>query len=288
MNNVLIIGCGDIGLRVAALWQQRGIAVCGLARSTNAAKRLQQAGIKAISGDLDARDTLSSLPTKDALVYYFAPPPNTGHDDPRMSAFIASIKQARWPAKIVYISTTAVYGDCNGAWVTEQTPVNPQSERGKRRLSAENSLLAWHQHSGVPVIILRVAGIYGPGRLPIARLQQGQPVLNEDESPFSNRIHAEDLATICVKAADYHGGETLYNVSDGHPTTMTDYFNRIADTAGLPRPPVVSRQQAENIFSPNMLSFLRESKRIDNHKVLTQLTTELRYPDLGSGLASCL
>jgi nucleoside-diphosphate-sugar epimerase len=139
----------------------------------------------------------------------------------------------------------------------------------------------------VPVVILRVPGIYGPRYLPEERLRSGEPVLREDESPFSNRIHADDLARVCVVAAHHVHPRLLYNVSDGHPTTMTDFFYRVADVLGIPRPPMVTMEEARRRLGEGMLSYLAESKRIDSRRMREELGVELMYPDLTAGLASC-
>jgi nucleoside-diphosphate-sugar epimerase len=136
------------------------------------------------------------------------------------------------------------------------------------------------------VVILRVPGIYAHDRLPIRRLREGLPVLAEADSPFTNRIHADDLARVCIAAMKRGRPGAAYNVSDGHPTTMTDYFNRVADCLGLPRPPVVDRSTARQALSPSMLSFLEESKRLDNRRMREELGVELIYPDLVAGLAA--
>jgi nucleoside-diphosphate-sugar epimerase len=223
-TDVLIIGCGDIGERVARHERSEGRAVIGLVRSEKSVRRLRAAGIQPIAADLDAPASLNNLPVKDAVVYYFAPPPDTGVTDPRMETFVSAMTPTNPPRCIVLISTTGVYGDCRGEWVTEDRPPNPQADRARRRLAAETTLQAWSKTSGVSVVILRVPGIYGPGYLPEKRLRSGEPVLREDESPFSNRIHADDLARICIAAARHAHPSRLYNVSDGHPTTMTDFF----------------------------------------------------------------
>jgi len=286
-TDVLIIGCGDIGERVARLERSEGRAVAGLVRSEKSARRLRAAGIQPITGDLDAPASLNNLPVKDAVVYYFAPPPGEGVTDPRMEAFASAMIAPNLPQRVVLISTTGVYGDCRGEWVTEDRPPNPQADRARRRLAAETTLQGWSEKSGVPIVILRVPGIYGPGYLPEERLRSGEPVLREDESPFSNRIHADDLARICIAAARHVHPSLLYNVSDGHPTTMTDFFYRVADVLGIPRPPAVILEEAHRRLGPGMLSYLAESKRIDNRRMREELGVELMYPDLAAGLASC-
>lgn len=286
-TDVLIIGCGDIGERVARLERSEGRAVAGLVRSEKSARRLRAAGIQPITVDLDAPASLNNLPVKDAVVYYFAPPPGEGVTDPRMEAFVSVLSPSNSPRRIVLISTMGVYGDCHGEWVTEGRPPNPWVDRARRRLAAEITLRHWSEASGAPIVILRVPGIYGPGHLPEERLRSGEPVLREDESPFSNRIHADDLARICIAAARHAHPSLLYNVSDGHPTTMTDFFFRVADVLGIPRPPAVTMEEARRQLGEGMLSYLAESKRIDNRRMREELGVELMYPDLAAGLASC-
>ncbi len=288
MKNVLIIGCGDIGHRVAAIEQGEGNRVAALARSDKSARSLKDQNIEPIRGDLDNPRSLQGLQTKGTLLYYFAPPPPGGTTDPRMEAFVSALQPPGLPERVALISTTGVYGDCGGAWITENRRPNPQSDRARRRLDAENTLLRWSEATGVPVVVLRVAGIYGPGRLPEKRLRSGEPVLREDDSPWSNRIHADDLARTCFAAARTGRLGATYNVSDGHPSTMTDYFFRVADLLGIPRPPTITMEEARRLLSPGMLSYLAESKRIDNRRMREELGIEPLYPTLESGLPSCI
>ncbi len=282
MKPIFIVGCGDIGLRVARLWRARGAHVGALARSAASAERLRAEGIEPTPGDLDRPDSLRALPPVGAVVYYFAPPPAQGEEDARMRAFLAAI--AAPPERVVYISTSGVYGDHGGAWVDEETPPSPTTDRARRRLDAEQTLRAWGRENKVPVVILRVGGIYGPGRWPLERLRKGTPVLREEECGYTNRIHADDLAAICVAAAERGGADRIYNVSDGRNGTMTQYFNAVADHFGLPRPPAVTMAEARQQLSPAMLSYLTESRRMDNQRLLKELEVTLRYPDLEAGL----
>lgn len=291
MTDVLIIGCGDIGVRVARLVKSRGGRVTALSRSMERAMHLEEAErIAVVPGNLDdpeAEHKLAGI-TAGKLIFYFAPPPGGGPWDTRMRNFCAAVGLEQAPAKVVYISTSGVYGDCGGAWVTEETPVNAQTSRAKRRLDAETVLREWGKHLGVAVVILRVTGIYGPGRLPLARLQQGHPVLTEAESPPTNRIHADDLAAVCVAAAEKAGDGEIFNVSDGQPGTMTQYFNVASDLLGLPRPPQVSMAEARQVMTPMMLSYLTETRRMDNRRMLERLGVTLQYPDLESGLKNVI
>jgi nucleoside-diphosphate-sugar epimerase len=172
--------------------------------------------------------------------------------------------------------------------VAEDRPVRPLAARAKRRWDGEQVLRKWRDDSGGELVILRVAGIYGRGRLPLERLRKGLPLIRESEAPFSNRIHVSDLVQVCMAAMARGRDGEVYNVSDGHPTTMTDYFNRLADAAGLPRSPLISLAEGQRQLSPGMLSYTRESRRLDNRKMLGELGVELKYPTLDRGLPACL
>ena len=284
-QTIIISGCGDIGQRVARRWLANGAKVMGLSRSQANAKILQNAGIEPLHADLDHAETLRTLPLQGAILYHFAPPPASGDTDPRTRALLGAIQSDTLPSIVIMISTTAVYGDCAGAWVTEDTPVNPQTARGKRRLDAELALTQWSATYQVPAVILRVPGIYGPGRLPLERIQSGEPILREADAPYTNRIHADDLAMICLRAAE-HGQSGLYNVSDNQPGNMSQYFKAIADAFALPRPPEITREEAEKVLSAGMLSYLKESRRIDNSKLINEWGIRLQYPHLAAGLAA--
>ena len=283
-QSVLIVGCGDIGRRVAARWQD--VPVTGLVSSAASAEQLQTTGITPLRANLDDPASLKDLPLKNALVFYFAPPPATGTTDPRMGHFLAAMDPANLPSRVVYISTSGVYGDRAGEVVTEDTPPNPQVDRAKRRYDAEQQLRRFGQEYGVAIVILRVGGIYGPGRLPRKRLEDRIPIIHEHLAPATNRIHAEDLAQICVAAAQRGRADTMYNVSDGTDSNMTEYFNTVADFLELPRPPTIDWEEAERSLSTGMLSYLKESRRMDNRRMLEELKVELKYPTLEAGLAA--
>jgi nucleoside-diphosphate-sugar epimerase len=285
MKSVFIVGCGDIGERIARLCQEKKVQVAGLVRSAASVNRLQNVGIKPVQADLAQLHSLAELPIKQSIVIYLAPPPSDGETDPQIRNFLAAAPADALPEKLVLLSTTAVYGDCHGEWINESHPVNPQTARGQRRLDAEQAVNDWSIKTGVPSVILRVGGIYGPGRLPIARLEKGLPILKEAESPFTNRIHQDDLAQICVAAAERGKAGEIYNVSDGLPGTMSRYFKDIAQAHGLPLPPEVSLEEAQKVMSAGMLSYLKESRRLDNRKLVEELGVVLQYPDLQAGLA---
>ncbi|WP_303903089.1 SDR family oxidoreductase [Thiohalomonas denitrificans] len=284
MDRVFIIGFGDVGRRVAATYRSSGTVVSGLTRHPESADS-DRAGVRMVLGDLDRAATLEELPTAGSLVYYFAPPPPEGISDPRMAAFLEAASQAP-PMRVVYISTSGIYGDRAGARVDETAEPHPETDRARRRLDAENRLRGWGRQQQVPVVILRVGGIYGPRRLPVTRLRKRLPVLRESECGYTSRIHVEDLVAACRAAAERGQADTIYNVSDGHPGTMTGYFKAVATRLGLPAPPEVSMAEAEDRLSAAMLSYLTESRRLDNRRLTEELGVRLRYPDLESGLAA--
>ncbi len=290
-KNIVIIGCGDIGQRVAKLWKNQGKSVFGIVKSEDSLNTLRQQHIHAIAADLDDIETLESLDERllnNALIYYFAPPPATGIIDSRMANFLKRFNTSIQPCQLIYISTSGVYGDQQGQLINEQTATNPQVDRAKRRYNAELQLAIWSKESDTAVTVLRVGGIYGPGRLPLQRLKDQVPMLLENLSPKTNRIHSDDLAQVCVAAATEKAAGEIYNVSDGTNSNMTEYFNTIADFTGLPRPPLVDWDEAEKTISKGMLSYLRESRRMDNSKMMNELEIELLYPTLKEGLESCL
>ena len=296
MPTILIVGCGEIGQRTARLAQQRGWPVFGTCRSAASVAERRAAGISAHRVDLahpegsselaaalaDARNRAGSEPL---WLLWLVPPPPQGQDDPWLQRGLAAL-HTNPPERFIYLGTSGVYGDCQGAWIDEQTPVAPATDRGRRRLAAEQRVTAWGAAVQREVVRLRVTGIYGDGRLPVARLLRGEAILDPALSGYTNRIHADDLAMILLAAAERAPAGALYNVCDGHPSTMSDYLLAVAAHLDLPPPPTVDWQQAATHFSPQMLSYLRESRRISNQHLLQQLQITLNYPDLAAGLAA--
>mgnify|MGYP000571291058 CR=1 FL=1 len=286
MANSFFVGCGYVGRKVAQQERQDGGCVGALVRRIESAKSLQREGIEAISIDLDQPSSLPTLDLTGRTLYWFAPPPLHGTKDPRIESLLSSIELTALPSRIILISTTGVYGDCDGAWINESQPLCPKTARARRRVSAEKVIEHWGHQTGVTTVILRVPGIYGPDRLPIARLKRREPVLTPDQSPWSNRIHVEDLVRVCITAARMSDPALVYNVSDGHPSTMAEFFFEVAKSRGLPLPPMLDRQSAEKESSSKMLSYLNESKRIDNSLMRDHLGVVPNFPDLNIGLQS--
>lgn len=278
----MIAGFGDIGGRVARRLVQRGWQVTAIIRTPQ--KRIAAECSSAVPRTLDL-DHPEDIGDADIL-FWFAPPRAEGVRDERLRAFLDA--QRGRIGRVVYISTSGVYGDCAGRWIDEEEPLNPQTDRARRRADAESALADWSRRSAAEIVVLRVPGIYGPGRLPRQRLERGLPVLRPDQSPCSNRIHADDLAAVAVLAAERGGAGRAYNVADGNPTTMADYFLRCARLLGLPPPRELDLDAARRELSAAMWSFIEESKRLRIDRARDELGFAPRYPDLESGLPSCL
>ena len=283
----LVAGCGYVGTRLARALLPRG-PVVGLTRSDTSAAELDAQGIDAVSWDLDSAEAPvpRGIGTASVIYYLIAPPPS-GISDPRLKRFLAKLPTR--PARLVYLSTTGVYGDTGGATVGEDAPLNPLTERAMRRVDAERVARDWSERHGVGWTILRVPGIYGPGRLPIERLKRSEPMIRHSEAGYSSRIHVDDLVAACLLAGSApRAVERIYNVSDGNPTSMTEYFERVATLTGLPPPELVTRAEAEKTLSPGLLSYLAESRRIDSSRIRDELGFAPRFKDLRLGILSSL
>ena len=278
--SILIIGCGDIGLRVAKQ-MSRSHRVFALTSQQNRFQELRAVGAIPVLGNLDHPESLWRLSGLAQTVIHLAPPQNGGNRDCRTRNLLRILAQgSNAVRRLIYISTTGVYGDHRGGKVSEATPVNPQSERAQRRVDAERILRLWAPAHGVTLTILRVPGIYAADRLPIERLQAQTPALLPEEDAYSNHIHSDDLARL-VCAAVYHGKpQRIINACDGGETKMGDYFDEVADAFGLERPARLPGGELQKIVSPMLWSFMRESRRVTNQR-LPELKTPLRYPSVG-------
>jgi nucleoside-diphosphate-sugar epimerase len=282
----LIAGAGYVGLRLARRLQPQW-RVVALARSDSAATRLSAAGLEVLPADLDGKLAPGALSVADgAAIAYLVPPAEGTDGDPRLAGFLGALGEAR-PSAFLYVSTTGVYGDTGGGVVTEAAPVMPSSDRGCRRAAAERIASEWCSARGVRCVILRVPGIYGPGRLPLDRLHRGEPALRPEDSGPGNRIHVDDLVTACVAALE-RPVRGIFNVTDGNHSSTTEFLQRTAALAGLPPPPLVALAEARGRISPGMLSFLVESRRVDNRRMREELGVEPHYAVLDAGIAASL
>lgn len=287
MMQTVIFGCGDVGRRVARYLINIGLKaedIHAYVNSVASAELCAEQNVLAQRVDLDDLQRNIELCNGREL-YYTVAPQKQGTRDERSRSLLESWQVMNIkPVKVVLISTTGVYGDCDGAWIDEQAQPNPQTDRGKRRLDSEQVWLAWGKQNRVPVVTLRVPGIYSYSRLPRERLQKKIPVVNPAECGYTNRIHADDLAQVCVKAMRHGEAGQVFNATDGTPGKISEYLQLAAKVLGLSVLPEISMEQAKQELSAGMLSYLRESRRISNEKVLSLLNVELIYPDYRDGI----
>lgn len=284
MNRILIIGCGDIAMRVARLLRHR-YQLLGLTRNPLRFSELRLAGITPLYADLDDPRSLHRLAGLAHIVLHFAPPPATGNTDFRTRNLLAALSLGKLPQRLIYISTSGVYGDCNGAIVTESTAVQAQSARAKRRVESEARIREWAKHNRVHANILRVPGIYAADRLPLQRLKAGTPAITDAEDGYTNHIHADDLAHCVISALRHAKPNRIYHTVDDSQMKMGNYFDTVADSFNLPHAPRISRAEAQKVLSPMLLSFMNESRRLTNIRMKQELKVVLRYPTVAHTLA---
>jgi nucleoside-diphosphate-sugar epimerase len=285
-RRLLIVGCGDVVRRALPALTRRW-RVIALVRADDPS--LRACGVVQIRGDLDQPSSLGRLAGLAQAVLHSAPPPaGDAVGDPRTRRLLATLaRRGSLPRRLVYISTTGVYGDCRGGRVAETHPRAAGTARARRRVAAE-TLLRRFGRAGRRVSILRAPGIYAADRLPLDRLRRGDPVLHADEDVYTNHIHAADLARACVAALERGGANRAYNVCDDSALPMGDWFDKLADAFGLPRPPRATRSEIATRLSPMMLSFMGESRRLDNARLKRELKLRLRYPTVDAGIAAAL
>ncbi len=279
---VLVVGCGDVGMRLLPLLRAR-FRVFAVTSQPGRTAQLRAAGAVPMVADLDQPATLARLARLATFIVHLAPPQAGGMLD-RRTRHLAAILPER--ASLVYVSTTGVYGDCGGAWFDETRPVRPQNERAMRRVDAEQTLRQWARRSGSHLTILRVPGIYAADRLPLERLRKGTPALLAAQDVHTNHIHADDLAHIIAMAMFRQMPGRVYHAVDDTDLRMGDYFDLVADAFGLPRAPRMAREALQQQVSPMLLSFMSESRRLRNDRMKAELGVRLRYPDVQHFLKS--
>ncbi|MFM0302733.1 SDR family NAD(P)-dependent oxidoreductase [Paraburkholderia sediminicola] len=324
---VLIVGCGDVGMRCVPLLRPRA-HVFALTSHAGRSAELRAAGVTPLVGDLDARRSLKRLAGLAPTVLHLAPPQKTGDDDRRTRALLATLSarrdralraargavapvgrlrrglrnmsaswaeseaanivpdRVRWtaaphaPVRLVYASTTGVYGDCGGAWIDETRASQPANARAKRRVSAERQLRRATARGVIAASIARIPGIYARNRLPLSRLEKRTPALIDADDVYTNHIHADDLAAILVRLATHGRPGRAIHASDDTSLKMGEYFDVVADAFGLERAPRITRAAAEQQIEPTLLSFMRESRRLVNRRLKEELRVSLRYPSV--------
>ncbi|MBI2732334.1 MAG: SDR family oxidoreductase [Aquabacterium sp.] len=290
-TRVLIVGCGDVGLRAA----RQVLPRCRVLALTSQPERvglLREAGIVPLLGNLDRAESLGRLAGLATRVLHLAPPPGSGATDPRTARLLAALSRRGGVQTLVYGSTTGVYGDAQGALFDETRAVAPATDRGRRRVHAESLVRWWGRRqvlqSGTRASILRIPGIYAldrDGGDPRERVRKGSPVLTPADDVYTNHIHADDLARACVAALWRGRPGRVVHTSDDTDMRMGDYVDWVADHFGLPRPPRLSRAEAATALSPMQLSFMSESRRLRNDRLKQELRVRLRYPSIHKGLA---
>lgn len=284
MQNLLIVGCGDVArrtllrllghYRVFALLRDPAQCVCWRAM-----------GARPIVADLDRPVSLRRIAGLADIVLHFAPPSGYGSGDARMRRFLATLSLAKsLPQRLVYVSTSGVYGDCAGARIDETCPARPITPRARRRVDAERQLRRFGRQNKVRVSILRAPGIYAQDRLPLERLQKGVCALRAEDDVYTNHIHANDLAMLVCAALRYGRANRCYNATDDSEMKMAEYFDLVADRFSLPRVPRISRGEAQTQMSPLQLSFMSESRRLGNQRIKNELRAQLRYPQIEDGV----
>lgn len=285
---LLIVGCGDIGMRVAACLRGHW-RILALTSHVTRLPLLRAKGIVPLVGDLDDPATLSRLAGLADAVLHLAPPRGEGDTDTRTAALVRALLRQQRVRCIVYGSTSGVYGDCGGARFDETRRPHPVTDRARRRVDAETRLRWYGRVSGARVSILRIPGIYAadrPGGHPRERLARGTPVLRREDDVFTNHIHADDLARACIAALARGRPQRVVHASDDTELRMGDYFDLAAQLCGLPPPSRISRAQAEACMSPLSLSFMGESRRLDNRRLKRELKLRLRHPTVQEGLCA--
>lgn len=286
---IAIVGCGDVGSRIAKRLISSACDsehVLPVVRSKESRDKLQQSFVKAVHIDFDQTGLLLDHNFHAVSnIYYLVPPQKTGDTDRRSENFIHALMASDVPLKkVVLISTTGVYGDCDGEHVNEETPLNPTTPRSVRRANMEVQWQNFAKERGFILSILRVPGIYSNSRLPRARLESQAPIVDPKECGFTNRIHADDLAMICQTVMEQQTRNDIYNATDGQPGKMSQYFLDVAEFLDLTVSPVVSFLEAERVVTTEMMSYLRESRKISNKKILKTFNLSLRYKDYREGI----
>ncbi len=279
-ERILIVGCGDVGLRILPLIRER-YRIFALTSQPQRCSTFRAAGAIPVIGDLDEAESLYRLAGLAPKVLHLAPPQNSGDLDLRTRRLLPALGRVK---QLVYVSTTGVYGDCDGAQFDETRPFNPQTQRAVRRVDAERHLRLWALQTGAKVSILRVPGIYAADRLPLDRLRAGTPALMKNEDVYTNHIHADDLARMVVDALHRASPQRVYHASDDSNLRMGEYFDAVADAFKLARPPRLSRAELVQQVSPTLLSFMSESRRLRNQRIKLELGSTLRYPNVADFL----
>jgi len=293
-TKTVVTGFGYTGERLCRALRKRQCAVTSIVRNDSAHAKLEALGCQTVNWDLDQvfagrdKDGLRNFAWMDkSILFHLAPPPPRGRMDTRLNSLLQQISSAP-PAALILASTSGVYGDRQGDWIDETAPLNPLTDRAYRRVHAEQTAKAFCDAHGVRLVVLRIAGIYGAGRLPVKRLASRTPLPPSDEIGYTNRIHVDDLVRVLIAAAERAAHGSVFNVADGVPCSTRDWFEQVARLVGMPPPPMISLEDAEAELTPMFMSFLRESRRLDIGRLRDELKVKLAYAEPEIGIRASL
>jgi nucleoside-diphosphate-sugar epimerase len=285
MSHLFCSGLGYSAQRVARGLAAQGWRIGGTARTPEAAAAIVALGYEALvfDGNAPGRGVASALATA-THVLLSAPPDASG--DPALRQHADDLARAPALQWIGYLSTVAVYGDAQGGWVDETMPADATSERGQRRIRAEQDWLALAARRNIRAQVFRLAGIYGPGRSAIERLREGTAHRIVKPGQVFNRIHVDDIASAVLAGIEGRGREQLYNVTDDEPAAPQDVVAYAAQLLHMPPPPETPFAAAQ--LSPMAASFYADNKRISNARLRQELGVTLKFPTYREGLRGIL
>ena len=284
MDKLILAGSGYLSEYIInlILQNQYSFAVKEVCRT----KKNRSSHIENIIRDFD-EEKIDLQFAENSTVIYMAPPSTFSDKDDRINNFIKNISNLKIK-KIIYTSTSGVYGDCEGRIVDENTGVAPITARAARRVDAENQLIYFSKKNNIKLIILRVPGIYGKGRLPVDRVKLREPLVNNNESRITNIIHVEDLARICIASIALENNMEIINVSDGNPIKTTTYYEYVYEAINIKLPEYITFEQALQTYSEKRLSFLKESRILNVEKMKKIFYGCITYKDARIGIKKCL
>lgn len=278
-------GLGFSALSLAERLLARGWRVAGTTRTADKAAVLRERGIEVwlFDSETPLADPAAALAGSD---YLLSSVPPSADGDPVLNAHAQDIAKLDPLSWVGYLSTTGVYGNADGGWVDEDSPIRPSGTRGQRRADAEAAWLELHRTEGLPVHLFRLAGIYGPGRNQLESLRKGKARRLHKPGQVFSRIHVDDIAKVLEASMANPSLERAYNVCDDDPSDPAEVVTHAAELLGVEPPPLVPFEEAE--LSPMARSFYDDNKRVCNRRIKEELGVRLDYPDYRSGLSALL
>jgi nucleoside-diphosphate-sugar epimerase len=282
MTSKLIFGCGFLGGQVARLWRGQGHTVHAVTRSASRADIFAREGLAPIVADITQPSSLRHLPTAETVLFAVGFDRQCGKTIEQvyvtgLTNVLSALPYS--PRRFIYISTTGVYGQTGGEWVDESALCKPERAGGKACLLAEQKLAA--SRCSASAIVLRCAGLYGPGRIPLVdEVRLGNELPSRPEAHI-NLIHVEDATRVVAKVEEVETASRLFNVSDGHPVVRREFYDEIARLIGAPQPRFAQPQ-------PDSMDRRQrtDDKMISNQRLLRELGIDFRYPNFRAGLAA--